>query len=107
RIAINATIRAAQIGGMGNALNVVAEVMRGLAIDSNRNTEDVAGALDSMLEAVDRLYGGGNAGQDAQERRIFDETRAAMLELHSSSYQSSQRLTQIVGLGARLAGDIG
>ena len=107
RIAINATIRATQIGAAGNALNVVAEVMRGLALDSNRNTEDVAGALDSMLEAVNRLYGGRGEEQDAQEERIFDETRSAILELHSSSDQSSRRLNQIVALGARLASDIG
>ncbi len=107
RIAINATVRATQIGAAGSALNVVAEVMRGLAIESNRNTEEVAGALDAMLDAVNRLYGGGGAEQDGQERRIFDETRAAMLELHSSSDQSSRRLTQIAALGARLAGDIG
>jgi len=107
RIAINATVRATQIGAAGSALNVVAEVMRGLALDSNRNTEDVAGALDSMLDAVNRLDGGVGAEQDGQEGRIFDETRSAILELHSSSDQSSRRLTQIAALGARLAQDIG
>ena len=104
RIAINATIRATQIGAAGSALNVVAEVMRGLSLDSNRNTEEVAGALDSMRDAVHRLYGG---EQHVQEGRISDETRAAILELHSSSDQSSRRVTQIAALGARLAQDIG
>ncbi len=107
RIAINATVRATQIGAAGSALNVVAEVMRGLALDSNRNTEDVAGVLDSMLDAVNRLYGRGGEEPDVEEGPIFDETRAAVLELHSSSDLSSRRLSQIAALGARLAGDVG
>jgi hypothetical protein len=107
RIAINATIRATEIGAAGSALNVVAEVMRELALDSNRNTEEVAGALDAMLDAVHHLYGGAGEEQDAQEGRIFDETRSAILELHSSSDQSSRRLNQIAALGDRLAQDIG
>ncbi len=107
RIAINATIRATQIGEAGSALNVVAEVMRGLALDSNRNTEEVAGALGAMLDAVNRLYGGAGDEQDVQEERIFDETRSAILELHSSSDESARRLNQIAALGARLAQDIG
>jgi len=108
RIATNATIRATHIGAAGNALSVIAEVMQGLALDSSRNTEDVAGALDAMSEAAGRVSGEGgeaasvtNSGTD----RVAGEMRHAVAELHSSSESSFSRVNQIATLGARLAGD--
>jgi methyl-accepting chemotaxis protein len=99
RIAINATVRATQIGDRGNALNVVAEVMRRLALDSNRQTEDAAGALDSMSDVVARLTD--HAGADPTA--MLGRTAAAIEQLHSSSEQSRTRVSQIAALGARLA----
>ena len=57
RIATNATIRATHIGTKGDALNVIAEVMHRLALDSNANTEIVAGTLDAMTGAAGRVSG--------------------------------------------------
>jgi hypothetical protein len=108
RIATNATIRATHIGAAGDALSVIAEVMQGLALDSNTNTEDVAGALDAMSEAASRVSGGrGQAapGADSGTGEVTGEMRHAVAELHSSSESAFSRVTQIAALGARLAGD--
>ena len=110
RIATNATIRAIHLGAAGDALNVIAEVMQRLALDSNTNTEDVAGALDAMSDAANRVSGGrGHAapGADSETDEVIGEMRHAVGELHSSSESSFSRVNQIAVLGARLAGDAG
>src|ERR1017187_2758581 len=110
RIATNATIRATHIGAAGDALNVIAEVMQGLALDSNKNTEDVAGALDAMSVAANCVSGArGQAasGADSGTGEVTGEMRHAVAELHSSSESSFSRVNQIAALGARLAGDAG
>ena len=109
RIAINATIRATHIGAAGNALTVIAEVMQGLALDSNRNTEDVAGALDRMSDAAHVVSGASDhraCGIQPGPNGAADEMRAAVLELHSSSESSFSRVAQIAALGSRLGEDV-
>ncbi len=110
RIATNATIRAVHLGAAGDALNVIAEVMQRQALDSNTKTEEVAGALDAMSEAANRVSGGrGDAapGADSEADEVIGEMRVAVGELHSSSESSFSRVNQIAALGARLAGDAG
>jgi hypothetical protein len=104
RIATNATIRATHIGSAGNALNVIAEVMQRLVIDSNTKTEDVAGTLDAMREAARRVSGRSGAGLGTNE--LIGEMQRAVVELHTSSECCFSRVNQIVALGARLADDI-
>ena len=109
RIATNATIRAIHIGAAGDALNVIAEVMQRLALDSNTNTEDVAGTLDAMSDAASRVSGergGTPSGMDSDTNEVVGEMRHAVEELHSSSESSFSRVNQIAALGARLAGDV-
>ncbi|HTW65963.1 MAG TPA: hypothetical protein VME17_15160 [Bryobacteraceae bacterium] len=106
RIAINAMIRATQIGGSGNALNVVAEVMLRLAFDSNKNTEDVAQALESMLQAVDGHGDAADRDELGDPQGIYDQMRTAIRELHASSESSGARGQEIAALGARLAEDV-
>jgi hypothetical protein len=108
RIATNATIRATHIGAAGDALSVIAEVMQGLALDSNTNTEAVAGALDAMSEAASCVSGAGRhgaSGADSGTGQVTGEMRNAVAELHSSSESSFSRVNQIAILGARLAAD--
>lgn len=109
RIALNATIRAVHIGTAGNALSVIAEVMQSLALNSNRNTEDVAGALDAMSAAVRDVAGCPKPGASGVERGtgVVDEMRTTILELHSSSECSFSRVSQIAALGSRLGDEIG
>jgi len=110
RIATNATIRAAHIGAAGNALSVIAEAMQRLALDSNTNTEEVAGALDAMSDTASRGFGGGGdaaSGADSSASRVTGEMLHAVAELHSSSESSFSRVNQIAALGARLAADVG
>ena len=108
RIATNATIRATHIGDAGNALNVIAEVMQRLALDSNANTEDVAGTLDAMSDAAGRVSGSYvRPAPDARAgtNEVVDEMRRDVVELHSSNESSFSRVHQIATLGSRLAED--
>jgi methyl-accepting chemotaxis protein len=110
RIAINATIRATHIGAAGNALTVIAEVMQRLALDSNRNTEEVAEALDRMSDAARGVSGDSGHRACAIQpgpNGAIEEMRVALLELHSSSACSFSRVAQIAALGSRLGEDVG
>jgi hypothetical protein len=110
RIAVNAMIRAAHIGAAGNPLNVIAEVMQGLALDSNASTGQAAGALDAMSEAAGGVCGGGYGAADGAPlggNGVIGEMRYTVLELHSSSERSFGRVSEIAALGAQLAEDIG
>jgi hypothetical protein len=104
RIATNATIRATHIGTAGDALNVIAEVMQRLDLDSNANTEDVAEILSEMRDAAQSVSGG--AGEDSVPNEVITEMQRAVLGLHTSSECSFSRVNQITALGARLAGEI-
>lgn len=110
RIATNATIRAVHIGTKGDALNVIAEVMHRLALDSNSNTEIVAGTLDAMTDSAVRVSGlSVDAAPDAHAgaNEVVDEIRRSVVELHSSNECSFSRVHQISTLSSRLAGDFG
>ena len=110
RIATNATIRATHLGARGDALNVIAEVMQRLALDSNSNTEIVARTLDAMSDAAGRASGCPVAvAPDARygANEVIDEIRRSVVELHSSNERSFSRVHQISTLGSRLAGDFG
>jgi len=109
RIAINAAIRAVPIGDSGNALNLIAEVMQRLALDSASITGEVAAALEAIADAAGRLssrsaWTVANAHSDADTS--VSEMRAAILELHSSSEASFGRLNQITALSSRLGDEI-
>jgi hypothetical protein len=104
RIATNATIRATHIGTAGDALNVIAEVMQRLDLDSNANTEDVAEILSEMRDAAQSVSGG--AGEDSVPNEVITEMQRAVLGLHTSSECSFSRVNQITALSARLAGEI-
>ena len=110
RIAINATIRSAHIGAAGNGLNVIADVLRRVAVDSNRNTEDVAAALDAMSAAVQAVTAGPSGAVsrgDPEAEEGAGQMRAAILELRASSESSFRRVTEIATLGSRLGEEIG
>jgi hypothetical protein len=103
RISTNATIRATHIGAAGTALNKISEVMQRLALESNTNTEEVAGALDAMSDAAARIAGSANSTTE----RVVGEMRLTISELHSTSESSFSRVNQIAQLGKQLALDIG
>jgi hypothetical protein len=110
RISTNASIRATHLGAEGTALNVIAEEMQRLALESSTKTEDVAGALQAMSEAALRVSGGlGGAECDAQSitSEVIGEMRHTLGELHSSGENSVSRVNQIAALGAKLSADIG
>jgi hypothetical protein len=101
RIAINATLRATHIGAAGDALNVIAGVMRSLALDSNNNTEEVAKVLDAMSEAT-RAPGDPSQLSDP----VIDEMKRSIAELHAASESSFRGVEHIAALGARLAEEV-
>jgi hypothetical protein len=109
RIAINATIRAVQIGAAGSALSVVADVMQRVAADSSSITGEVAGDLEAIGWAADSLSSGSGsmeAGQNSSQGGVLAEMRAAILDLHSSTERSFSRFHQIAALSSRLSADI-
>jgi hypothetical protein len=110
RISTNASVWATHIGASGIALNVIAEVMQRLALDSNKSTEEVAQALKTMSDAAGRVTeraGDSAPGAQPVTDRVIEEMRRTVAELHASSESSLSRVKEIVALGARLAGDIG
>jgi hypothetical protein len=110
RISTNASVQATHLGAPGVALNVIAEVMQRLALDSNRTTEEVAATLDAMSDAASRVSGRSPdpaSGALSITSHVIAEMRRAVEELHASSESSFGRVNQIMELGARLAGDIG
>ncbi len=110
RISTNASVRATHIGAPGVALNVIAEVMQRLALDSNAKTEDVAATLDAMSEAatgVSDRAGEIASGAQPVTDQVIEEMRRTVGELHRSSESSFSRANEIVALGTRLGEDIG
>src|SRR5260370_7303419 len=84
--------------------------MHRVALDSNANTEIVAGALDAMTDAAGRVSGRSvEAAADARARpnELIDEMRCSVVELHSSNESSFSRVHQISTLSSRLAADFG
>jgi hypothetical protein len=109
RIANNAIIGATHIGAAGNALNVIAEVMHRLAVDSNANTENVSATLHSMSDAAKRVSAGSyGAASDTHPGtdKIIGDMRRMVVELHASSENGVSRVNQIAAMGARLAAEI-
>ncbi|MGD1093835.1 MAG: hypothetical protein ABSB35_17830 [Bryobacteraceae bacterium] len=109
RIAINAMIRVLEIGAAGNALNVIAETMQNLARDSSKITAEVAGALDAITGAANRLSGALGWAPDNERSAtdtLLSEMRDAISEVHSSNENSFRRLHQITALSSRLMEEI-
>lgn len=106
RIAINATIRAVQIGRVGGALNVLAEVMHGLGLGSTVVTDRIAEALDTIADEAGRLSDEPAGAGEPGPGDVSSGIEATILELHSSSENSFIRLQQISALSARLGDEI-
>jgi methyl-accepting chemotaxis protein len=107
RTALNASIRAAHIGGMGETLSVLANALRDLAVSSDRRSDVVAEALDSMAQATGNLSAGGDrAGAAAHETIVADELRATIEDLHSWSVASTVCIQESMDLGSRLCDDL-
>jgi len=103
RIALNATIRAVQLGGAGNALNVVAEAMQRLAMDSSEITEQVGGVIDRITAAASGLS---QRRGEFEDRDVLPEIQKTIAELHSSSEASLSRVRSIADIGSRLGAAI-
>lgn len=109
RIAINATIRAVQLGDAGAALHVIADVMQRLADDSKRITDKVDESLDTISDTANRLSDGSGwvrSSEPSEAGEVLADMRSAILELHSASASSFSCLNQITALSARLGDDI-
>ncbi|MGD0437579.1 MAG: hypothetical protein ABSB86_14050, partial [Bryobacteraceae bacterium] len=109
RIAINATIRAVQIGDAGNALNVLAEVMHRLTRDTNVATGQVESALDAITDTARCLSedsGWTASTESSSTANTSREMGTTISELHASSESSFSRLNQITVLSARLGDEI-
>jgi len=103
RLALNANIRAAHIGGSGDALAVLAGTIQQLAFESRGRSESLLQALGSMSQAGTRLaVRCASAGSDHCEETM----RVAIAELHSSSERSFAQIGQITVRSTRLREDL-
>jgi len=98
RIALNASIRAAQIGESGEALNTIADTMHQLVFESSQSTEAASTALKEMQQILAYL---GAADGDSSAARLATETiltdfREAVNSLRDS-LRSSASLVAAVG----------
>jgi hypothetical protein len=107
RIAINATIRAAHLDRAGNALNTIADAMQRLVLDSSSNTGEASQTLDSMQAAAHSVWSESAVPSLMPDTRdVVEEMRIAVLDLHSSSEHSFERVNQIAASGSELGDDI-
>jgi len=106
RIALNAAVRAVQIGGSGDALAVIAEAMQRLARDAEGAIGSASEDIEAISAAVTRLSGGlrivetGPAADGAADACV--EMRASILRLHSAS-EISFLWKRTAETGARLS----
>ena len=103
RIALNAVIRAVHLGRAGDGLNVIAEIMGRLAMDSNGSTEEAGAALEAMRDSAQLVRQGSGL---APATKVIDEMRHAILALHSSGESSFSQVLGIADLGSELVKDI-
>ena len=109
RMALNAGIRAAHIGPLGDVLSVLAASMQHLASDCSDHAASLAEALGTMSEADGCLSGQGGpapAGESGSQDGCLEGMRIAVTELHSSSERSFAQIAEIIGCGARLREDL-
>jgi len=102
RLALNATIRATEIGEAGNALGVLAEVMHRLAAESGTITDEVSEAVDRICRPGCQPGDGEDSARQDGGGRLRSDLRKTILELHSTSESSFSRLKEIVTLSQRL-----
>jgi methyl-accepting chemotaxis protein len=109
RMALNAIIRAAQIGAPGAALGVVADSLRQGAYESGKRTKSLFESLHAMSEAATQLCGNGGSepgSERGSQDDCLEEMRASVGELHSSNERSFAQIAQIVDHGNRLREDL-
>ncbi len=102
RIAINAIVRAEQIGGSGKALGVLAGVMQVLAADTYKLTREVSLHLDSISN-----FGAQLCHSDSKAESEFSQgLQGTIADLHSSGQDSFRKLGEIVAHSATLCSEI-
>jgi hypothetical protein len=108
RMALNASIRAAQIGAPGDALGILAAAMQKLASESRQRSETTVGTLALMRQAAARLSHRESAldGERGNGDTASEGMRTALEDLHSFSERSFAQITQIVARGASLSEDV-
>ena len=109
RIAINSSIRAVQIGGTGNVLGLLAEVMQRLALSVGAISAVVSEALNLIREATGPICTSSGPipeGEHSGAETVASRLRATIVDLHSSSDATSRRLSEIVALSSRLRDEI-
>ena len=105
RMALNAGIRAAHIGPLGDALSVLAGAMQQGAFESRRCSESLVDALALMSQGATNLFRAQGADPEGEDSSV-ESMRKAVAELHSSSERSFAQIARITACGARLRENI-
>lgn len=104
RIALNAAIRAIQIGTRGDALATVAGAIQHLAGDTGEIADDVSRGLAGVVGAVREMAARSRA---ASERFTGAEAlKQSVQALHSAQQANFSRVEQVTGMADRLARDL-
>jgi methyl-accepting chemotaxis protein len=104
RLALNAGVRAAHIGGSGDALAVLAGTMQQLASECGDRAESLMRSLDSMGQTSATLS---VRCTSAKSSHCQATMRTAVAEFHSSIEGSFARIGQFLGRTTRLREDLG
>jgi hypothetical protein len=105
RMALNASIRASDIGAPGDALGFLAGSMLDGASESRQRSESLQEALGSMSEATLRLAGQNGtdvADRSARHDAVLSGVVTAVAGLHSSGERSIVQIAAIIAAGTQL-----
>jgi hypothetical protein len=105
RLSLNASVRATQLGEVGNPLGVLAGALLNLASASDGPSAAAEELLASMQSSAAVLSAGGSAAVDAHAE-MLRELRAAIETMHSSTERSFARIQTVQQLGHQLCQDI-
>ncbi len=105
-MAINAAIRAIQIGTAGNPLCALAGKMGQEAALTGAASESLINALDLIGEAASHLSAGAGPAAGSDHGNDLEGMRLQVAAMHSSSAQSFAQIAQIVSRGDRLCEDL-
>ncbi len=110
-VALNAVVKAAQTGGRGAALGVLAESIQKLSADSHRQATAVADALREVRSAAGALRssaapGGGNGSQDPDVDGMVRDLGSLISSLQAVNGNVGLRLSGLDDAARSLSADI-
>ncbi len=107
-IALNATVKACQMGDEGSTLGVLAEAIHQLSVETRKRTENASEALHSIDSASESLYAANADGTDKGDELAFvgEALRTQLQTLRNVNQSIVSLLTRMNLDGCSLSEDI-